>query len=284
MHIAEYGWVVYGCLVIAGIDLTAAPIAFGRTAEVFAVGDGQVLKLLKPGFDSGMLSVEFAKTAAVHAASGLAPDVLGLVEVGGRSGVLFERVLGASMLDSMMSSQEDAVDKAVAFACLHAEILNVSAIKNLPGVKEFMADTIDCADLPLAQRTLAKDHMMRLSDGEATLHGDYHPGNILVAPDGPRAIDWGEASRGDAAADIARTMVLLTPESAAGAGVVAEPGSIAASIPEFADAYMKRCLQATNTTTEAVDAWRLPVIAARLSEGIAEQTCLLQDEVVSLIY
>jgi hypothetical protein len=82
MHIAEYGWVVYGCLVNAGIDLTAAPIAFGRTAEVFAVGDGQVLKLLKPGFDSGMLSVEFAKTAAVHAASGLAPDVLGLVEVG----------------------------------------------------------------------------------------------------------------------------------------------------------------------------------------------------------
>jgi Ser/Thr protein kinase RdoA (MazF antagonist) len=187
------------------------------------------------------------------------------------------------MLDSMMSSQEDVVDHAVAFAYLHAEILSVSAIKDLPGVKEFMTDKIDCAALPLAQRTLAKDHMMRLSDAEATLHGDYHPGNILVTPDGPRVIDWGEASRGDAAADIVRTKVLLAPESAAGAGVVAEPGSIAAFISEFADAYMKWCLQATNTTIEAVDAWRLPVIAARLSEGIAEQASLLQDEVASLI-
>lgn len=266
----------------AGIDLTAGPIASGRTADVFAVGDDQVLKLLKPGFDSGILAVEFVKTAAVHTVSGLAPDVLGFVEVGGRPGVLFERVFGASMLDSMMFSQEDAVDQAVAFAHLHAEILNVSAIKDLPGVKEYMADKIDRADLPLAHRTSAKDHMMGLSDGEATLHGDYHPGNILVTPDGARVIDWGEASRGDAAADIARTKVLLTPESAAGAGVVAEPGSTAASISEFADAYMKRCLQATNTTIEAIDAWRLPIVAARLSEGIAEQTSLLQHEVASL--
>ncbi len=184
------------------------------------------------------------------------------------------------MLDSMMSSQEDAVDDAVAFADLHAEILNASTIKDLPGVKEFMADKIDHADLPLAQRTLAKDHMIGLSAGEATLHGDYHPGNILVTPDGPKVIDWGEASRGDAAADIARTMVLLTPESAA--VVVPHPGTIAAFISEFADAYMKRCLQVTNTTIEAVVAWRLPVIAARLSEGIAEQTGLLQAEVARL--
>jgi serine/threonine protein kinase len=264
----------------AGIDLTADPIAFGRTAEVFAVGDDQILKLLKPGFDSRMLSVEFAKTAAVHAASGLAPEVSGLVEVDGRPGVLFERIFGASMLDLIMSSQDEAANHAVAFAYLHGEILNVSTIKDLPGVKEFMADKIDRADLPLAQRTVAKDHMMGLSDGDATLHGDYHPGNILVTPDGSKVIDWGEASRGDAAADIARTMVLLTPESAA--IVVPHPGSIAAFISEFANAYLKRCLQVTSATIETVAAWRLPVVAARLSEGIAEQTGLLQAEVARL--
>ena len=100
----------------------------------------------------------------------LAPEVSGFVEVDGRPGILFERIFGASMLDSMMSSQEKAVDQAAAVADLHTEILNVSTIKDLPDVKEFMADKIDCADLPLAQRTLATDHMMRLSDGEATLH------------------------------------------------------------------------------------------------------------------
>ena len=267
-------------MVNAGIDLTAVPIAVGRTAEVFAVGDDQVLKLLKPGFDSRMLSVELTKTDAVHSASGLTPEASGIVEVDGRPGIIFERVYEASMLDSIMSSQDNAEDHALAFADIHGEILNLSAIKALPGVKEFMADKIDHSDLPLSQRTLAKDHMMRLSDGEATLHGDYHPGNVLVTPHGPKVIDWGEASRGDAAADIARTMVLLTPESAA--VVVPDPGSIAAFISEFADVYMTRCLQATGASIETIAAWRLPVIAARLSEGIAEQTSLLQAEVVRL--
>jgi len=98
------------------------------------------------GFDPRMLSVEFAKTAAVHSASGLAPEVCGLVDVDGRRGVLFERVFGASMLDSMMSSEDKAVDHAVVFADLHREILGLSSGEDLPGVKEFMADKIDHAD------------------------------------------------------------------------------------------------------------------------------------------
>jgi hypothetical protein len=266
--------------VTAGIDLTAEPIAAGRTAEVFAVGGDQVLKLLKPGFDPRMLSVELAKTAAVHAVSGLAPEVHGLVDVDGRRGLLFERVFGASMLDSIMSSEDKALDDAVVFADLHGEILRSPSGADLPGVKEFMADKIDHADLPSTQRRSAKDHMMGLPNGEVTLHGDFHPGNVLVTRNGPRVIDWGEASRGDLAADIARTMVLLTPESAA--VIVALPGSVVSLVSKFADAYVRRCLQVTGTTIETIAAWRLPVIAARLSEGITEQVDLLQAEVAQL--
>ena len=264
----------------AAIDLTAGPIASGRTAEVFAVGDNQVLKLLKSGFDSQMLFVELAKTASVHAVTGLAPEVSDLVEVDGRPGVLFERIFGHSMLDSILSTQDRVVDQAVAFADLHAEILNVPTARGLPGVKEFMADKIDNADLPLPQRTLAKDQMMGLPNGDATLHGDFHPDNVLVTPEGSRVIDWGEASLGDPAADIARTMVLLTPESAA--VVVPHPGSIAGFISEFAGTYLKRSSQQTDTTIVTITAWRLPVIAARLSEGITEQVDLLQTEVAAL--
>ncbi len=75
-------------------------------------------------------------------------------------------------------------------------------------------------------------------------------------------------------------MVLLTPESAAVA--VPHPGSIASLVSKLADAYVKRCLQVTGTTIETVAAWRLPVIAARLSEGITEQVDLLQAEVARL--
>lgn len=261
-------------------DLTMGPIAAGRTAEVFAVGDAEVLKLLRPGFDSQMLSTEYAKTAAIGAESGLAPGVSGFVEVDGRPGIVFERIDGDSMLDSLLSNPESSGGEAVAFADLHSDVLAVSAASDLPNVKDFMAHKIDNADLPASQRTIAKDRMARLPDGDATLHGDFHPGNILVTADGPRVIDWGEASHGDPAADVARTMLLLTPESAAGSLPQGPPAS--ALIAAFAHAYLERCLHTTGVTSEAIAAWRLPTIAARLSEHIAEETGLLQAEAQTL--
>jgi tRNA A-37 threonylcarbamoyl transferase component Bud32 len=255
-------------------------LASGRTAEVFAIGEGQVLKLLKPGFDPQMLVAESTKTAVVHAAGGPAPDVLGLVEIGGRSGILFERINGTSMLDTIVANVDDGIGHVMTFADLHAEVLGISLDTGLPDVKDFLASKIDNADLPVVQRTAAKDHMAGLPNGDATLHGDYHPGNILLTPDGPTVIDWGEASRGDAAADIARTLLLLTPESAAGA--VPNPGDIAALVTEFANGYKQRCTQATAATTHTVAAWRLPVVAARLSERIAEEADLLRAEVARL--
>ncbi|MDJ0791142.1 MAG: aminoglycoside phosphotransferase family protein [Acidimicrobiia bacterium] len=263
-----------------GFDLTVGPIAAGRTAEVFAVGDSEVLKLLRPGFDPHMLSVEYDKTAAVGTETELAPRVSGLVEVDGRPGIVFERIVGDSMLDSIQSSRDAGVGYAVALADLHTRVLSVSVAADLPDVKDFMADKIDNADLPVTQRSVAKDHMAGLPGGAATLHGDFHPGNVLITTAGPRVIDWGEASHGDPAADIARTMLLLTPESAAASLPQGAPAP--ASVAAFAHAYLERCLQAPGITMGAISAWRLPVIAARLSEYIAEETRLLQAEAQKL--
>jgi len=247
---------------------------------VYAVPGDRILKLLRSGFDPRMLIVESAKTAAVRAAGGPAPKVEGLIEVGGRPGLLFERIHGPSMLDVILSDQGEVTSQAMAFADLHADVLSSSDGGDFPDVKEYLAERIDGADLPLAQRTVVKDHMVGLPEGEATLHGDYHPGNILLAPDGPTVIDWGETSRGAAAADVARTLVLLTPESAA--AVIPNLEGVAALVLEFAIVYTKRCLQRTATTIAEIESWRLPVVAARISEGVAEETELLQVEVARL--
>ncbi len=257
--------------------MSAAPIASGRTADLYAAPDGRVVKLLRAGFDASILETEAARTATVRAAGIPAPGVGERVEVDGRPGVLFERIDGPTMLGAILSDLERSDEFVVAFASLHVDLLNASADDGLPDVKDVVADKIDRADLPLPQRTRAKDHLATLSDGASTLHGDFHPGNILLARNGPVIIDWGDASSGAAAADIARTLLLLTPESAA--GVVPDPSGVAAHVVQFADAYLQRCVQATATTVAEVTAWRLPVVAARLSEGIPAQTEMLQAEV-----
>jgi hypothetical protein len=110
-------------------------MASGRTAEVFAVGESRVLKLLKPGFSPQMLVAESTKTAAVHAAGGPAPSVSGQVEVGGRSGILLERIYGTSMLDAILTNEDGSIGHVMPLANLHAEVLGISVDTGLPDVK-----------------------------------------------------------------------------------------------------------------------------------------------------
>ena len=41
------------------------------------------------------------------------------------------------------------------------------------------------------------------------LHLDLHPANVILSPDGPVVIDWTNGARGDAAADLALTWIIL---------------------------------------------------------------------------
>ena len=45
--------------------------------------------------------------------------------------------------------------------------------------------------------------------GEAILHLDLHPANVMLGPNGPVVIDWANAARGDAALDVALSAVVL---------------------------------------------------------------------------
>jgi Ser/Thr protein kinase RdoA (MazF antagonist) len=49
-----------------------------------------------------------------------------------------------------------------------------------------------------------------LGDGEALLHFDLHPDNVILGPRGPVVIDWPNAARGPAAADVAHTWIVMT--------------------------------------------------------------------------
>src|SRR5437588_451136 len=47
-----------------------------------------------------------------------------------------------------------------------------------------------------------------LPAGDRLCHGDFHPGNLMGTWEAPVVIDWGNASRGEPLADVARTEFL----------------------------------------------------------------------------
>ena len=48
-----------------------------------------------------------------------------------------------------------------------------------------------------------------LGDGDALLHLDLHPDNVILTDNGPVVIDWPNAARGPAGADVAHTWIVL---------------------------------------------------------------------------
>lgn len=99
---------------------------------------------------------------------------------------------------------------------------------------------------------------------------------------GPVVIDWNDATQGNPYADIARTLLLLQQ------GDPQQPFSIdkeqiSSMRSLFVDIYLKLYTKIRPISLEKIELWRLPVAAARLSEGIKEEESRLLSIVETLI-
>lgn len=115
----------------------------------------------------------------------------------------------------------------------------------------------------------------RLPTGDRLCHGDYHPGNVLVAADRVGVIDWGYASRGVPEADHARTILLLRWADPLPGTPLMLRGLMVAGRSVFARGYTRAYRRHSPHPLQQVDSWLTVHAAARLSEGIdAEQPML----------
>jgi aminoglycoside phosphotransferase (APT) family kinase protein len=183
-------------------------IAEGREAEIFDSGDGAVLKLYR---NAGMgHEAEAAALSAISSAGGLAPRLLGRVEIDGRPGLLIERIAGVDMLVVLEKNPWRLAPCAKLLADSQADIHRIPAPVGVPDTKVLLDLRIRAAPIATELRTFALERLRALPDGDRLCHGDFHPGNILVSDGKAAVIDWSSASRGDPAVDVARTKLLLT--------------------------------------------------------------------------
>ncbi len=92
----------------------------------------------------------------------------------------------------------------------HADVMRSSST-DLPTLGDVLAANIDATDLDASRNAATKDRMLTLPDASDVLHGDFHPGNVIISSDGAVVIDWIDATQGAPAADTARTLWLLSP-------------------------------------------------------------------------
>ncbi len=251
-------------------------LAEGRTAEVFAWGETQILKLYREWCPLSWVEHEWRIARIVQEAGLDVPSVSEMIQTGGRGGLIYERVEGPTQLGLMLAKPWMLLGVARQLAALHAQI-HQCAVPALPPLREKLETRIRAAEaLPASDRDKALAALEKLPDGEALCHGDFHPNNILISPRGPIVIDWTDAARGCPLADVARTSLMIhlaAPSSSAERLLVLFGRRL------FHAAYLRRYFQLRPDSRAALSAWMLPVAAARLEDGIPEE----QSRLLALI-
>jgi aminoglycoside phosphotransferase (APT) family kinase protein len=250
----------------------------GREAEILEWDDGTVLRLLRSTGGAGRVQREAAAMSAAADAGIDVPRVYGTTTVDGRAGLIMGRVDGPDLI-TLMGRRPWMVPRAARIVgTTQARMHEVEAPSDLGSLREQSRFKIEAAgDLPteLAEFALATLHT--LPDGDRLCHGDFHPGNVLLGRDGPAVIDWANATRGDPAADLARTRLLLR------AGAVPEhmPALIRRLHAYGRGAFYRGHLRAYERVRPVdaglVDRWEVVRAADRVFEGIPEERAALLE-------
>lgn len=243
-------------------------LATGRTAEVYAWREGQVLKLFRSWCpcDAARQEADIVRTVAAQGYP--TPRALDVVDVTGRAGVVYERVDGPTLLRLSAARPWRLVGLSRRFAELHAA-MHLLHGEGLPSVRPSLEGAIRSAEgLSPDERAGVLRVLESLRDEETLCHMDFHPDQVIMGRDGPVVIDWTTARRGAAAADVARTLVILAVGSVPDADPVLRVFSaVWRGLVRLLYLSRYRALRRDVTLAE-IKAWIVPLAAARMREGI----------------
>ncbi|MFF0389824.1 phosphotransferase [Kitasatospora sp. NPDC004615] len=206
-------------------------IASGRTADVWALNDGRVLRRYRDG-----LTADGEAEMMAHLAEHGYP-VPAVWAAERPEDLIMERLGGPTMLDSLLAG---TISPGAAGELL-AELLR--RLHQIP------------------PRAAARP-------GDRVLHLDLHPDNVLLTPHGPVVIDWSTAAEGEPGLDDAMSAVILAqalhdrPDTARTLLVPLLRG-----LPPIAERHLAeaRALRAANPTLSAAEIAVLDAAVALIS-------------------
>lgn len=248
------------------------PIALGRTAEVYALDETRVLKLIYADFPTHEVDLEAQANLALLGVEVAAPRLLAVAVAGNRRGLIFERLHGRVLIDQI-DKRPAAMDAfAAQLATLHASIHRVSA-PTLPALKPSLARAIGRAQLPKPVREEALARLAHLPECDTLCHMDFHPMQIIAEDDHLFVVDWIDARQGSPAADVARTALLLTSARIDDPALAWFNQGLYRSA--LAHRYVNHYCAITGMTVAEIEAWFYPLAAARRAETTDDTPALL---------
>jgi tRNA A-37 threonylcarbamoyl transferase component Bud32 len=239
-----------------GLQAPIYPLAKGRTADVFAWGEGSVLKLFHQGFSPAWIALELKNSRNAHALGIPTPFAIGHAEWDQRSGIVFERVDGPTFYNLIQTDVQTRTQLGRLFFDVQQAIHRCELEELLP-LQAVMAQQIQQAHwLPETLRREATQALQGAPLVNTVCHLDFHPRNVIMGVSGPTVIDWLSMSRGDPALDVVRTLLFLRHFRC---------GVDQGARIEFLNTYVELCHEAWCGRMEQLEHWQRPVAVWRLT-------------------
>ena len=250
----------------------------GRTAEIFEWGEGRVLRLFRSGTSVESARREMWAFRCVNEGGLPGPAVHpsdsedGLTAIEGRLGFVMDRIDGPSMLQVLTRRPWKLWPFARALATFHLS-LHEQIVPDLPSQRDCFRRVIDrlADELGDTITTRIRASLDKLGDGRAVCHGDFHPDNVILSGHGPIIIDWGPATAGAPAADVAWTTYLFRHGGNPPGMVRWQRVMLSILRRLFLGVYRRAYFRRSSFNRDEVERWGSVIAAIRLGDGIPEE-------------
>lgn len=183
-------------------------IGQGGNGTVYRLDDETIVKLYRPEYALENIEREqrYAKAAFI---SGI-PSVITFdtVRSGDRYGIVFE-ALNCDTLGHAIQNDTEHMDEYVKKYAEFAKTIHTTQIRGeeIATLKSFLRKRVTSDDMRLfceqSEIDVLVDIIDHMADCNTLVHGDLHPGNIMIQDGELMLIDMGDATRGPSIFDVA---------------------------------------------------------------------------------
>ncbi len=239
-------------------------IAQRRNKTIYREGD-KCIKLFgegykKSGIFSEALNLSYAEETGLNV-----PTVLDITKIDGKWAIVSRFIEGTSLEELMRQSPEKTDEYLELFTDLHIEVTK----KRCPMMCNFtdrVTEKIRRSDITATLRFGLYSRISSMERSYELCHGDFVPSNVIIGPDGKKyIIDWSHSSKGPAAADAAKTYLILKITKK----------------DEEAEKYLKLFTEKYQTDVATVKKW-IPLAAASYGIHDNEEEKRFLDACISL--
>lgn len=161
-----------------------ALVGKGGNSEVYALGDGRVVKVFNEGLPLDMIEYENARGAEAYAAGVPCAKPFGMVRVHTRFGIVYERLCGEDLLTRMAADKGHLDDYVGQFArqvrAMHAIEVDAGVLSDAKQVTLGFLNRLE-GRLCTADEVARLRRVCDVIPNRATfVHGDCHPGNTML--------------------------------------------------------------------------------------------------------